>query len=205
MNTETYGTLATLKAQFALSKKKVNQWVEQGALGFERKDARGMRYFKLADVKKLVESDNKKIVICYARVASEAEEEKLEVQVALLAHQFPTGIIMREIGGNYDNCRPVFDSILKMVLDGTVSEVVVTSWDRFGCDSVLRVVRMLFNHHNTTLTAMSPTSSISKLENQQDLLQVAETIFARNDRLKRENLLRQKRLRADEKRERQTE
>ena len=81
--------------------------------------------------KYLLHTDCKKEII-YCRVSSAKQKGDLDRQIKSLQRKFPDHEVIQDIGSGINFKRKGFLSLLQQVFDGTVSEVVVSSHDRFS-------------------------------------------------------------------------
>lgn len=188
MNNDKYISPHALTKQFNITSGTLRNWAEAGKIRYLRPNHTGRRIYNIEDVKKIfgiVQSDNDKKCICYARVSSNHQKEDLERQITFLKNAYPDATIIKDIGSGLNWKRPGFNSILEQVNSGTVSQVVVSYRDRL-CRFGYELVEWIFKKANVKLVVLneSPTEKDLSRELSEDLLAITTIFVAKNNGLR---------------------
>src|SRR6185369_6390778 len=105
---------------FDITSNTLRRWAEKGDIRYIRPN-NGRRVYHIEDVKQIFGiniEQQKKQIICYARVSSNHQKEDLERQVQFLKEKFPDSKIIKDIGSGLNWKRQGFQSLLELVYLG---------------------------------------------------------------------------------------
>ena len=125
----------------------LRRWHREGKIRIVRR-ASGQRTYNQSDLLNILGSDNsspQKTKVCYARVSSKHQMGDLDRQLEFLRHYYPEHEFLSDVGSGINWNRKGFVSLLERILQGTVSEVVVTEIDRlarFSTDLLRQLFRL---------------------------------------------------------------
>lgn len=112
--------------RLGVSSSTLRRWERQGKIKCIRTPT-GHRRFSLEE---FIHSEQKKAVICYARVSSHQQRENLARQIELLRSKYPTAEIIAEVGSGLNFRRKRFLTVLDRIYQGDVGTLVVAYPDR---------------------------------------------------------------------------
>lgn len=119
----------------------LRKWEATGELVPARKTAGGTRYYAVADLLGLGDSDAP--TICYARVSSHDQKDDLERQHAMLeaycAAKGWRAEVIKDLGSGLNYRKPGLNRLLEMILRKQMKRLVITHKDRllrFGSELV---------------------------------------------------------------------
>lgn len=95
-----------------------------------------------------IENDKEKTNVCYCRVSSQKQQKDLARQVKLMEKKYPDHLIIKDIGSGLNMERKGLRKILKMAIEGTLGELVVTYKDRlarFGYELIDWIIKTYSN------------------------------------------------------------
>lgn len=163
---------------FGVTKETLRQWEIQGSIQSKTTDGGHRRY--LLESTDGVEANEKRNFI-YARVSSSKQKNDLERQIAALKKTFPNHEVISDVGSGINFKRKGLLTILELLFDRNVGEVVVAHRDRlarFGFD----LFKFMFAKHGAILTVLEDSNiekedSIESLS--KDLLSIITVFTAR--------------------------
>ena len=139
-----------------------------------------------------------KITVCYARVSSSHQKEDLERQVNLLASKYPSARIIKDVGSGINWKRQGINTLLELIHQGVVGEVVVTFKDRL-CRFGSELLEWIFQKNDVKLMVLNSTCDTTNPTGElaEDLLAITTVFVARNNgirsgKFKRERSLQNK-------------
>lgn len=187
MNDERYITTTAVRKQFGISTSSLRNWERDGKIRCLRPNGT-RRIYHLGDIKKFFGNSSKEIekeTVCYARVSSSHQKEDLERQIKVLEKEYPGCRVIKDVASGINFKRPGFISLLELVDQGHVNEVVVTYKDRL-CRFGYEIIEWLFKQRNTRLVVLSQDTSKEdpSRELSEDLLSIVNVFVARNNGLR---------------------
>jgi excisionase family DNA binding protein len=150
----------------------LRSWARNGKIKHRRTPGGKILY----DVTELGTEARKRVV--YARVSTRAQKGDLERQVTLLRQNFPEHQLVTDIGSGLSFKRKGFNSLLEQLLQGQVSEIVVTHRDRlsrFGFELIANIARL----YNCKLLVLDNSSTSPEQELVQDLVSIIHVFSSR--------------------------
>jgi len=183
-----------IKQNYQLSSQTIRRWVD---LGFIKSVTNTSNQHRLIDydsflqyigqTDNVIESNQSKQKICYARVSSNHQKQDLERQVQYLQETYPNHKIVKDIGSGLNWNRKGLQTVLEQLLDRNVEEIVVTHSDRlsrFGFD-ILQWLAKKFNCSIVVLNKSTGTNPQIKMA--EDMLSIANYFTAKNNGLRASN------------------
>ena len=173
--------------ELGVSVKTVRRWTDSGKLKFERSPT-GHRRFYLKDIKRIVPRDldkaDDRITINYARVSSHDQKADLTRQVQILeafsgsnGWQFET---ISDLGSGLDYHKKGLTKLLKRIMSGEVSRLVLTHKDRllrFGSELVFAMCEEF--ETEVVIVNKSPEESTFEQELVTDMVELVAVFSAR--------------------------
>jgi predicted site-specific integrase-resolvase len=146
---------------------------------------KGNRLYCIQDVYKafgVISKPVEKITICYARVSSSHQKEDLDRQVELLTKKYPSGKLYKDVGSGLNWKRSGLLSVLELVNQGVVDQIVVSYKDRlcrFGCE----LLEWIFEKNNVKLLVLNKNCDTNNPSEElaEDLLAITTVFVARNN------------------------
>jgi putative resolvase len=184
MNNDVYISPQKITKQFDITSNTLRRWAEKGDIRYIRPN-NGRRVYHIEDVKQIFGiniEQQKKQIICYARVSSNHQKEDLERQVQFLKEKFPDSKIIKDIGSGLNWKRQGFQSLLELVYLGKVEQVIIAYKDRL-CRFGFELMEWIFEKHGVKLKILSKVneekSSVQELS--EDLLSIVTVFVAKNN------------------------
>lgn len=173
-----------IRQQYDISNSGLRKWAEQGKISCKRLPG-GKRLYLRDDILKLLggseRDDVQKEKIIYARVSSSHQKEDLERQIKDLQHSYPFHRVLSDIGSGLNFHRRVLQTLLELVFQRTVEEVVVAFRDRL-CRFAFELLESIFTSHGVRLVVHGgQEAGGSEHELAEDLLSVVNFFVARNN------------------------
>lgn len=189
METQSDVTLSIGEAakELGISTKTLRRWTDAGKIKFERSPT-GQRRFYLADIKRITPRDlnqaSERITINYARVSSHDQKEDLKRQAAVLESfsatngwQFET---IQDLGSGLNYQKKGLTKLLKRIMSGDVSRLVITHKDRllrFGSELVFAMCEEF--ECEVVIVNKSPDELSFEQELVQDMSELIQVFSAR--------------------------
>ncbi len=109
------------------------------------------------------------------------QKHDLARQIAYLREYYPDHILYKDVDSSLNWKRKCFKTLLELVLQGDVEEVVVTYQDRL-CRLSFDLLKQIFKHFEARLIVLCKEANSSQEEElAQDLLSVVNVFVARNN------------------------
>jgi predicted site-specific integrase-resolvase len=136
-----------LATKLRVTNETLRRWETQGKIRSIKTQGGHRRYL----YKQEIHTEQKQII--YARVSSRKQASDLERQVEFLKSRFPTYEVITDIGSRLNFKRKGLQTILELLFNRNISELVVAHKDRlcrFGFD----LFEFMFKHHGSILTVL---------------------------------------------------
>lgn len=162
------------KAQeyFQVSDQTLRRWAKSGQIKSIVTQGGHFRFF-------IPDEEESKRKIVYCRVSNRKQKEDLERQVKYMQKRYPNYEVIKDIGSGINFKRQGFLHILEELIQGNVSEVVVSTKDRF-CRFNYELFEWLFQKHGAELLChKSGKESSPEQELSEDLLSIITVFSAR--------------------------
>ena len=119
--------VSSSKAQeiYKVKEQTLRDWANAGKINFITTAGGHRRYC-------VIQPQEHRKNIIYARVSSKKQENDLERQVKYLQKRYPNHEIVKDIGSGINYKRAGFQRILEQLFKGNIGEVVVSTGDRFS-------------------------------------------------------------------------
>jgi predicted site-specific integrase-resolvase len=170
-----YVSAAEASKIFKVHSETLRDWANKGKIEYFKTPG-GHRRYKIPDANDGQPDTRFRYV--YARVSSTKQDGDLQRQVKYLTKKHPDYSVIKDIGSGLNFKRQGFRKILEQLFEGNISEVVVSSSDRFSRFGAREFFVWLFEHFGAKLTILenknyaNPTEELSG-----DLLEIV-TVFA---------------------------
>lgn len=170
-----------IKEHYDISRTTLRRWAEEGRVDIRRLPG-GKRLYLAEDIKRLVGEPQHAIreKIIYARVSSSHQKEDLQRQIDELSRVYPEHRVISDIASGINFRRKGLQTLLDLVNEGAVGEVVVAFKDRlarFGFE----LVEDIFKRHQVRLVVHNGDLGGDTRELSEDLLAVVNFFVARNN------------------------
>ena len=146
-----------------------------------RRTPTGNRQFKIPenDEEELDIQDDRTDYI-YVRVSSYKQRDDMERQKTFLSTQFPSHIIISDIGSGLNFKRSGFISLLEQIQTKSVRQIVVTSKDRL-CRFGFELVEILCKQHGSEILVLEQNDKSPEGELATDLLDIIQVFCCRRN------------------------
>lgn len=152
----------------------LREWANQGRIECTKTDG-GHRRYKIPI--KAVEVGGRYI---YARVSSKKQEADLQRQVNFLKEKYPDYEVIQDIGSGLNFKRQGFRTILEQLFKKDITEVVISSSDRFSRFGTREFFGWIFETFGGKLTIIDDKGHAHPNEElAEDLLEIITVISAR--------------------------
>jgi predicted site-specific integrase-resolvase len=172
-----------IRQQYDISNPALRRWAERGRIACKRLPG-GKRLYLRDDVLKLLGDAGgvgQKEKIIYARVSSSHQKEDLDRQITDLQHSYPFHRVLSDIGSGLNFRRRGLQTLLELVFQRAVEEVVVAFRDRL-CRFAFDLLESIFQGHGVRLVVHGgQETSGGEQELAEDLLFVVNFFVARNN------------------------
>jgi len=153
----------------------LRDWADKGRIEYF-KTTGGHHRYKIPD---RGEGDTRARYV-YARVSSRKQEGDLQRQIEFLRKRYSNYEVISDIGSGLNFKRQGFRKILEQLFEGNISEVVVSSSDRFSRFGTNDFFVWLFEHFGSKLTILQNRKHAdSNEELAGDLLEIITVFTAR--------------------------
>ena len=164
-----YVSVAKASKHFGVCSTTIRNWADSGKLRSIRTPTNQRQIYIGND------SDSSQRII-YCRVSSVKQKKDLQHQIEFMQQKFPKYKLVTDIGSGLNFKRKGFLQLLDSVFDGTITEIVVATQDRF-CRFGFDLFKYIFTKFGTKLYAFDSTTTKAPSEElSQDLLSII-TIF----------------------------
>lgn len=198
---DVYLPYSKLKQQYAVGHHTLKRWEEAKTIRTVHLPG-GKRLFARIDVEHVLgvpahqKTNEEKKKIIYARVSSEHQRPDLERQIQFLKTNYPQHELVSDIGSGLNWERKGFKTILDLVYDKRVQEVVVAYKDRL-CRFGFELLEWLFQKSECKILVHHQDNQVhpehsNEQELSEDLLAIVTVFVAKNNGL-RSGLNRRKR------------
>ena len=116
---------------YNVSNETLRLWSQNGKIPFVTTPG-GHRRYKITNFNKSSKKTDQRVSVIYARVSSFKQMSSLQNQIILLKQKYPEHRLIKDIGSGINFKRKGFTSILELLLNFNLKEVVVTNYDRFA-------------------------------------------------------------------------
>jgi predicted site-specific integrase-resolvase len=160
--------------KLGVSPNTLRRWADAGTIKTIRTPA-GQRLY---DVSSFLASGKERRKVIYCRVSSRNQKPDLESQVKYLRERYPNHEIIEDIGSGLNFKRKGLNALLGSILDGDVSEVVISHRDRlcrFGFDLIESIV----SKYDCELVVYDESKLSPQAELVQDLLSIIHVFSCR--------------------------
>jgi predicted site-specific integrase-resolvase len=150
----------------------LREWANKGNIEYF-KTTGGHRRYRIPDIR-----PNLQLKYIYARVSSRKQEGDLQRQVNYLRKKYPTYEIITDVGSGLNFKRQGFRKILEQLFKRNISEVIVSSPDRFSRFGTREFFIWLFQQFDGQLTILDNRKYADPNEElSEDILEII-TVFA---------------------------
>jgi len=160
--------------KLGVSPNTLRRWADAGTIKTIRTPA-GQRLY---DVSSFLASGKERRKVIYCRVSSRNQKPDLESQIQYLRERYPNHELIEDIGSGLNFKRKGLNALLGSILDGDVSEVVVSHRDRlcrFGFD----LIESIASKYDCTLVVCDESKLSPQSELVQDLLSIIHVFSCR--------------------------
>jgi predicted site-specific integrase-resolvase len=116
--------------------------------------------------------------VCYCRVSSSGQREDLQRQREYLSSKFPGHEVISEIGSGLSFKRPRFNSLLRDIQLGNVSEVIVAHRDRL-CRFGFELIESIAKFHNCKVLVLEEVQCSPEQELVRDIISIIHVFSSR--------------------------
>jgi predicted site-specific integrase-resolvase len=164
--------VSSSKAQkfYKVSEQTLRDWANKGSINYITTGGGHRRY-------RIIEHNDNRKKIIYARVSSKKQEKDLENQVRYLKKRYKHYELVKDIGSGINYKRKGFKSILEQLFKGNIEEVVVSTGDRFSRFG-RELFEWIFEQHGAKLTILDRGKFKSSQEELSDDLMEIITVFS---------------------------
>lgn len=212
MNDDQFISPCKIKKKFDVTSNTLRSWAEKDQIRYIRiRDGKGKRLYNIEDVEKIFYGsklpEQRKKVICYARVSSNHQKGDLDRQIELLQETYKEAEIISDIGSGLNFKRKGFQILLDRINNREVEKVVVAYKDRL-CRFGYELVEWILKKSNTELVVLNQLSSSDESgtsELAEDLLSITTVFVARNNGNRSAKYRKQRKEEAEKKKEETSE
>ena len=132
------------KELLGISDTTLRRWAKEGRIEFTT-TVTGHKRYKVSSAQSKTQKTSRQKV-CYCRVSTKKQDQDLDNQVSYLTKQFPEHTIIKDIGSGLNWKRKGLITLLDLVTNGEIQEVVVAHRDRlarFGTE----LIQYIFDKH----------------------------------------------------------
>lgn len=188
MNDDKFISPCKIKKKFDVTSNTLRTWAEKDQIRHIRiRDGKGKRLYNIEDVEKIFYGsklpEQRKQVVCYARVSSNHQKGDLDRQIKLLQETYKEAEIISDIGSGLNFKRKGFQNLLDRIHNREIEKVVVAYKDRL-CRFGFELVEWILKKSNTELVVLNQLSSSDESgtsELAEDLLSITTVFVARNN------------------------
>jgi excisionase family DNA binding protein len=168
-----YVSSAEASRYYKVHSETLRDWANKGSIEYF-KTAGGHRRYKIPDVG----GEGNRAKYIYARVSSRKQDGDLQRQIKYLKKKYPDYDVIQDIGSGLNFKRQGFRKILEQLFEGDISEVVISSCDRFSRFGTREFFVWLFEHFGAKLTILENRNYANPNEElSEDILEII-TVFA---------------------------
>jgi predicted site-specific integrase-resolvase len=169
----------------------LRNWAESGKIKFIRPN-NGRRLYNKEDVCMFFEQTKSKSQdqterqrVLYARVSSPHQADDLTRQIDFLHSKYPSDHLIKDIGSGLNWKRKGFETLLELIFQGNVSEIVVAYKDRL-CRFGFELFEWLCQKHHTQIVVLNPVSETEDRTKElaEDLFSIVTVFVAKNNGLR---------------------
>jgi len=190
MNDEYVSPQAITKI-YGVTSTTLRNWAESGKIKFIRPN-NGRRLYNKDDVCMFFEQTKSKSQdqtqrhrVLYARVSAPHQAEDLTRQIECLQAHYPNDQLLQDIDSGLNFKRKGFETLLELIFQGNVSEVVVAYKDRL-CRFGFELFEWLCQKYHTQIVVLNPVSETvdRTQELAEDLFSIVTVFVAKNNGLR---------------------
>lgn len=146
-----------------------------------RRTPTGNRQFKIQEINEdELGCENDRTIYIYVRVSSYKQRDDMERQKTFLSTQFPSHIIISDIGSGLNFKRSGFISLLEQIQTKSVGQIVVASRDRL-CRFGFELVEILCQQHGSEILVLEHNDKSPEGELAADLLDIIQVFCCRRN------------------------
>jgi len=177
-----YITAKRIRKDYDISTSCLRKWASKGQVEVRLLPG-GKRLYKQADIYQILGENQhvpQKESIIYARVSSSHQKEDLERQIQELQRAYPNHRVISDIGSGLNFQKKGLQTLLELVFNRTVQEVVVAYKDRL-CRIGFDLFETIFRSHQVRLLVQNQTLGGRQEELDEDLLSIVNVFVAKNN------------------------
>ena len=167
---EDYLPSGKAQAFYKVSEQTLRDWANAGTINYITTGGGHRRY-------RIVQHNDNRRKIVYARVSSKKQEHDLANQVKYLKKKYPSYEVIKDIGSGINYKRKGFKTILEQLFKGNIEEVVVSTGDRFSRFG-RELFEWIFEQFGAKLTTLNRGKFKSSQEELSDDLMEIITVFS---------------------------
>lgn len=154
---------------FGVSTRTIYRWRDSNQIVYKQTPS-GHFVYKVQDSQTSTQS---KKHIVYTRVSSAKQRDDLQRQKDFIQQQFPSHQIITDIGSGLNFKRSGFRTLLRLVMSGSVEEVVVSSKDRL-CRFGFELIEWLCEQNSTKLLVLESDKLNEREQFVNDILSIIQ-------------------------------
>ena len=178
-----YVPARAIRKKYIISHTCLRNWALQGKIDYKQTPG-GVRLYSEEDVQKVFtgpsNDQEKKECIVYARVSSSHQKEDLERQIQDLQSFYPNHRVIKDIGSGLNFERKGLQTLLELVFDRNIKEIVVAYKDRL-CRFGFQLFEAVCRRFEVRLVVHNREETGSDQELSEDLLAIINFFVARNN------------------------
>jgi putative resolvase len=170
------------KKILGVSTQTLHNWDKQGKIRTARLPSNARIYHKedVFNIARITTPTTLKKKICYCRVSSKKQMDDLERQKYLLQSQFPTHIMVTDIGSGINWKRKGLQTILESAMSRDIEEVVVAHRDRL-CRFAFELIQFILENNGVKLIVLDTEDGKStEQELSEDILSIVHIYSCRS-------------------------
>lgn len=177
-------TLSQAAKKLNVSNITICNWANEGNIKFITLPGSKRRRYILDDILDEKKKPNERIGIIYARVSTSKQRDDLGRQIDSLREKYPDHLLIKDICSGINYKRKGLFSLVDLVMQGNVSEVVVAYRDRL-CRFGYEIFELLFKKYGTKLVVLNHKECSKEEELVQDLLSIVTVFSCRTNGLRK--------------------
>lgn len=184
---EKYITINEASVLIGVTTTTLRRWDKNGSFSHNHRTVGNHRRYKLIDVINFINperiNEDKRKVVCYARVSSHDQKKDLERQSIVLKNhcflnEFNDVEFINDLGSGLNFKKKGLKKLLNMILNNEVDKLILTHKDRllrFGSDLIINIAK----HYNTETIILNHKDKSFEEELSQDVLEIITVFSAR--------------------------
>ncbi len=182
-----YVSPKTITDKYDIKTQTLRLWAKQGKISFIQPNG-FRRLYNVDDIQKIlgIKEEVKRERILYARVSSSHQKEDLQRQISMLQQEYPNERVISDVGSGLNWKRRGFISLLELINDGSVEEIVVSYKDRL-CRFGFELFEWICIKNDTKIVVLNKNTDNETdrtKELSEDLLAITTIFVARNNGLR---------------------